>query len=106
MQTVELVKAALRDKNPALHKELSAKGELNRFAADLAEQISEQVTTLTQADRIRGGWDKLGPMECAAKMKMASSLNREAVLAQMLEFPQDETSRPRADATTPSGPTT
>ena len=92
MQTANLVKAALKNKNPDLHRSLQQKGELNAFAVDLADQISEQVVTLTQAQRIKEGWDKLGPMECAARMRTASSLNRELVLAEMLEFPQDQTS--------------
>jgi hypothetical protein len=106
MQTTELVKAALKDKNPALHKQLTAKGELNKFATDLAEQINSQAVTLTQADRVREGWDKLGPVESAARMRTANSLNREAVMAEMLEFPQDETSLQKPDETTPSDPTT
>ena len=106
MQTHNLVKDALKAKAPSLHKSLVATGQLSQYAADLADQISDQVVTLTQAQRIKEGWDKLGPAECAAKMRTASSLNRELVLAQMLEFPQDETSPPSQDETTGSALTT
>jgi hypothetical protein len=106
MQTHNLVKDALKAKAPSLHKSLAAQGQLSQYAADLADQISDQVVTLTQAQRVKEGWDKLGPAECAAKMRTASSLHRELVLAQMLEFPQDETSPQNQDAITDSGLTT
>jgi hypothetical protein len=106
MQTVNLVKQAIKDKAPALHRQLSARGELNQYATNLAEEISSQVVTLTQAQRVRQGWDKLGPMQCAANMRMASSLNRELVLAQMLEFPSDKTPPSSPDAATDSPTTT
>lgn len=102
MRTYNLVKDALKAKAPSLHNALAAKGQLTQYVADLAEEISDQVVTLTQQDRARGKWDDLGPVECAAKMRMASSLNRELVLAQMLEFPQDETSRQNQAETTVS----
>ena len=106
MQTITLVKDAIKEKAPALYRSLAASGQLNEYAQDLADQISSQVVTLTQAQRIKEGWDKLGPVECAARMRMASSLNREAVLADLLEFPQDETSPPSPGETTPSAPPT
>jgi hypothetical protein len=106
MQTVNLVKQAIKDKAPALHRQLSARGELNQYATDLAEEISSQVVTLTMAQRVKGGWDKLGPLECAAKMRIASSLNRELVLAEMLELPSDETTPSSPDAATDSPTTT
>lgn len=106
MRTVNLVKEALKHKSPSLYRHLIAKGKLNEYAQELAEQISERVVALTMEQRIREGWDKLGPMESAGRMKMASILNRELVLAQMLEFPQDETYPPSPDETTDSGPTT
>lgn len=100
MQTILLIKEALKLKAPALFQSLTKAGKLNEFVQDLADQISSQVVTLTQTQRIKGGWDKLGPMECAARMRTASSLNREIVLAEMLEFPQDGTSPQSPDETT------
>lgn len=97
MQTINLVREALKHKAPALYKSLSDSGELIPYIKDLAEQINSEVVTLTQAQRRREKWDKLGPMECAAKMKMADALNMEIVQNDLLEFPQDETSLQNQD---------
>lgn len=106
MQIHDLIKAAMRDKAPQLHAQLTAKGKLTEHVKELADQVAEQTVTLTQADRVREKWDKLGPMECAKKLRMASALNHETALANALEFPLDETSPPRPDETTPSDPMT
>ena len=92
MQTVNLVKAAIKDKAPKLSADLQATAKLNEYAKDLAAQIDSEVVSLTQEQRLAQGWDKLGPMECAARMKTAASLNLESVLGALLEFPQDATS--------------
>lgn len=92
MAMIQTVLLAIKDKAPALHKSLAASGKLNEYAQELADQISSEVVSMTQEDRIRNNWDKLGPMVCASKMKVAASLNQEQVLAEMLDFPQDETS--------------
>lgn len=91
MAMIQMVSLALKDKNPALFKELAASGQLNEYVANLADEIQSEVVSLTQAQRTQGKWDDLGPMECASKMAVANSLNLELVLAQMLEFPQDTT---------------
>lgn len=106
MQTVQMLKAAMQERAPALFESLQASGGLNAHVQDLADQISSTAVDLTQQQRMREGWDKLGPMECAAKMKMAAALNREIALSQALEFPQDETSRQSPDETTSSDQTT
>jgi hypothetical protein len=106
MQTIQLVKTAMKEKAPALHAQLTAAGTLNEYAQELADQISDQSVTMTQADRVREKWDDLGPMECAAMMRTARALNREKAIEQALEFPQDETSPPSPGATTPSDPMT
>ena len=106
MQMVNLVKAAMRDKAAALHQRLEAAGKLSAYASDLASQISSETVRLTQEQRRREKWDNLGAMACAAKMKMADALNQELVLRDLLEFPQEETSRPSQDETTSSVPTT
>lgn len=93
----ELVKEALKEKAPALHKSLQATGKLNEYATDLAQQIHSEINTMTAEDRRRGKWDKLPPMELVGKLNQARALNREKVLADMLEFPQDETSPPSQD---------
>ena len=106
MSIQQMVKAALQEKAPELFKQLQASGKLNQYVQDLSSQISSEIVTMTQEDRRRGKWDKLGPVACAAKMKMAEALNRETVLAQMLEFPQEGTSPQSQDETTNSDPTT
>ena len=106
MQTVNLVKAALKETAPGLHRKLVQSGGLNEYVQTLAEEISSRVVTLTQAQRAREKWDRLGPMECAARMKMADALHLEMVLAEALEFPRDETSPSRLDGTMPSAPMT
>ena len=102
MSMVQTVEAAIKEKAPALHKQLAAKGELREYVRDLSDQISSVTVDLTQAQRQREQWDKLGPMECAAKMQMAAGLNREIAMEQVLQFPQDETSPQSPDATTNS----
>jgi len=106
MQSIQLVKLAIKDKAPSLHRQLSESGKLVEYARDLADQISSAVVDLTQEQRLREKWDKLGPMECAGKMKMAAALNREIALAQALEFPQDETSPQNQDSTMSLDPAT
>ena len=97
MQTTSLVKAALKEKAPALLKSLQEAGKLNDYVSELASQISSETVRLTQEQRRREKWDALGPMVCAGRMKMADALNQEIVLADLLEFPQDETSPAKPD---------
>lgn len=106
MRMHNLVMTALKERAPALHKSLDQKGEAGKYVEDLASQISDETVRLTQEQRQREGWDKLGPMESAARMRAADAMNLEVALADLLEFPQDETSRPSQDETTNSAPTT
>lgn len=105
MELRQTIKAALLDRNPKLYKELEAAKTLNEFVADLAKEASSQIVTLTQAQRVKERWDQLGPMEAAKRMKAADLLNQEIVLADLLEFPQDETFLQNQDETTPLDPT-
>lgn len=105
MTTESLVLATLKAKAPALHRRLAASGELGQFVQERAGQFQEQVVSMTQAQRIKEHWDRLGPMECAGKMKMADAINREIVHAEMLDFPQDETFRSSQAETTSLGQT-
>jgi hypothetical protein len=89
IQTVEL---ALKEKAPKLYAQLAANGTLKAHVRDLAEQINAETVRLVQEDRRKNHWDKLGPMELAGKLKMSDALNQERVMADLLEFPQDETS--------------
>src|SRR5574343_843471 len=97
MRMQELVQGALKEKNPTLYLQLKKSGDLGRYTTDLAEQINSEIVSLTMQDRLVGRWDDLGAMECANRMKVAQSLNQEKVLAEMLEFPQDETSQQSQD---------
>lgn len=106
MAMIQTVLAAIKDKAPQLHQQLQASGKLNSHAQDLAEQINAEVVSMTMQDHKQHRWDKLPPMERAAKMNAAKAMHRETVLAQMLEFPQDETSPANQGETTSSAPTT
>ena len=99
------VALALKEKAPALHKELAASGKLNSYLDNLTSQISSDSVDLTMQQRMSQGWDKLGSLESARRMKTAHAMNREAVLADALEFPQDETSPPSQGETTDSATT-
>lgn len=106
MPMIQTVLLAIKDKAPALHKSLAASGKLNGYAQELADQINSETVSMTMEDHRRNRWDKLDPMARAAKMNAAKAINREAAMAQVLEFPQDETSPANQDATTSSDPTT
>ena len=93
-QTIEL---ALKDKQPDLHASLKASGKLRQYAEDLAQEIGSQAVDLTMEQRLAEKWDDLGPMESAARMRTAQSINRETLLALALESPPDETSEPSPD---------
>lgn len=92
MQLHNLVKETLKAKAPALHKEMSDKGTLTEFVRGAAEEISSNVVTATQAQRQRGKWDSLGPMESAARMRAADLMNQEQALAEWAESLPAETS--------------
>lgn len=92
MQTVNLVKAAMREKAPRLYRSLLASGELNQYAKDLAAEISSAVVSRTKEIAEANGYSaalKSDPMKAVGTMNMAGVLAREEVFAQMLEFPQD-----------------
>ena len=76
--------------SPTLYRRLAASGDLDEFVMTRAEEISDAVGTMTQEQRLKEKWDKLGPVECAARLQTAASMNREVVLAEMLEFPTDD----------------
>jgi hypothetical protein len=87
------VRLALKDKNPALFKELSATGKLAGFVTETADQISERAVSMMQEMRLAKKWDNLDPMTLAQNLKAAHATAREIALAEMLEFPQGEPSR-------------
>ena len=90
MQTYDLVKAALKDKNPALYKSLAASGELNQFVTERADEIQDEIATLTMELSAKARKETSDPMEIAQLLKGYDSIAQETVLAEMLEFPQDD----------------
>jgi hypothetical protein len=94
------IEAAMRDKAPRMYADLKASGRLMSTIRDLESQINEQVTTAVMEQRLREGWDRLPLLENAARMKAAESLAREIALAEVLQFPPDETSNQSPAATT------
>ena len=90
MQTYSLVKAALKEKNPALFKELSASGELHQFVTERADEIQDEIATLTMELSAKARKATSDPMEVAQILKGYDSMAREIVLAEMLEFSQDD----------------
>ncbi|MBP5996717.1 MAG: TnpV protein [Azonexus sp.] len=90
MQTYDLVKAALKDKNPALYKSLAASGELNQFVMERADEIDSEIVTLMMELSSEARKSAPGPMEVAQLLKGYHSMATEIVLAEMLEFPQDD----------------
>ena len=105
MSLHQTVEAALKDKAPKLHASLQAAGELRGYVSELASQISSEVVSLTQEQRLREKWDS-DPATLVGKLNQARARNREVVMHDLLEFPQDGTSQPSPGATTDSAPTT
>lgn len=97
------VLTALKEKNPSLHRQLTEQGKLRAFLADQSEQINDQIATLAVHLASRQGADKAKSLpEKAGIHKTADAMATEIVLAEMLDFPQDETFPQRPDETTPS----
>lgn len=104
-----LVRDALKDKNPALYKELQAQGGLNDFLAERTQEIQDAVHNRAREIALAQGYNELlksDPMRAVGVMNMALGLAREEVFAEMLEFPLDETSQPRPAATSLSATAT
>lgn len=93
MNTLNLVKTALKEKNPALYRDLQSRGELAKFLTETADEIANRIVSMVQEMRRANKWDSLDPMTLARNLKAADATAREIVLAEMLEFPLDETSR-------------
>jgi hypothetical protein len=86
------VLAALKEKNPELLQQLTVAGELSEFVSTQAEEINEQITTLMMELAAKHGEkDAKSLIEQAAILNTADKMATELVLAEMLEFPRDET---------------
>ena len=90
METYDLVKAALKEKNPALFKELASSGELHQFVTERADEIQDEIATLTMELSAKARKATSDPMEIAQLLKWYDAMARETVLAEMLNFPQDD----------------
>lgn len=94
MNTEKLVLAALKEKNPALHKELAQAGTLRAFVEERAEEISDAVGTLTMELAPKQGYKQAKSLpEAAGILKACEATAKEIVFAEMLEFPQDDSER-------------
>jgi hypothetical protein len=89
MQTYDLVKTALKDKNPALFKSLMASGELHPFVTERADEINSAIVTLMMELSAKERKTAADPMELAQILKGYDAMARETVLDEMLEFPQE-----------------
>lgn len=87
----ETVERALKDKAPRLHKELQEAGKLRAFVRDRAAEIDADVVSAVMDEAHAKGWNSLPVDQCSAKMKMAESAALEAVLADKLDFPPEQT---------------
>jgi hypothetical protein len=85
---------AMKDRAPALHQQLKASGKLGPYLRQLAAEINSQVVTTVQEMRMAQHWDRLPPLELAARLKAAESSAMEVALGEALQFPLDETSSP------------
>lgn len=103
MKTEQIVLQALKDKAPALHKDLAASGGLRAFVSGRAEEINSLTTSLAHRMANQAGYSKTdNPIERQRIMNGILPQAREIVLAEQLEFQQDETSRPSQAETTAS----
>lgn len=94
MNTVDLVRNALKEQNPSLFNSLQHSGRLNEFLEERTDEIKTAVhNRQLEIAKAQGMAENTPPMERAGILKMADALAREEVFAEMLEFPQDETSR-------------
>lgn len=102
-KTEKMVLAAMKEKAPALHRQLANQGKLQSFLADQADQINDQISTLAvHLSSQRGMNQAKSLVEKAGIINTATLQATEIVLAEMLDFPQDETSPQKPDETTPS----
>lgn len=101
MSMKNLVLKALENLAPKLLAELKSSNSLDQYLQTTAEEISSQIVSLTMEIAKKNGLDKAESLqELAGILASADQAAAEIVLSQMLEFPQDEISQPKQDATT------
>lgn len=91
MNTAAIVFAALKEKSPSLFRALTDSGKLDEFVSERAEEIASEIVTRQMEIAAANGANKTDdPMEKVGILNMAGALAREAVFAEMLEFPEDD----------------
>lgn len=94
MSTPSLVHNALKEQNPTLFSSLQHSGKLTEFVQNRADEIASAIVSRQmELAKFNGLTESTPPMERVGILNMAAGLAREEVLSEMLEFPQDETSR-------------
>ena len=86
----EMVKEALKEKEPQAYRELAQSGNLEQFAAERAEEMKEAAAALhyEMVEKTKlATKEKKNPIEMAAMCNMALHQADEYVLATYLEFP-------------------
>jgi hypothetical protein len=94
--------AKLQDQAPALAKELRARGELDQYVADLAEEAGRAVTDGVGNARIDQRWDRLDPIMMVGKMNALRAELTEQVIAE-IDFENPPDSRVRVPLSFPPG---
>jgi hypothetical protein len=86
------VLAALKEKNPALLQQLTRDGDLSEFVSTQAEEINQQIATLgVELATKHGAFKAKSFQEKVGILNTTDKMATEIVLAEMLEFPRDET---------------
>jgi hypothetical protein len=90
----EMVKQALKDKDPQAYRELAQSDNLEQFAAERAEEMKEAAAALhyemVEKAKLKAEKGKKNPIETTAMINMALHQADEYVLATYLEFPTSQ----------------
>lgn len=107
MISKETYRKALKERAPKLYAQMEKVGDLEKHVRDAVTQANDSVNERVTETFLSRKGNRLGPIEQAALMNAIKAELQEIELAQMLEFPPDETSPPSPGATTHSpAPTT
>ena len=90
----EMVKQALKDKDPVTYRELRQSGNLEQFAGERAQLMKEAAKDLhyetVERTKRQAEKEKKNPIETVAMINMALHQVDEYVLATHLEFPTSQ----------------
>ena len=96
---------AMKERAPKLYAQLEKAGELQSTARRLVDEANAEIADVSMNLHIKRGGQKLPLMENAAHLNATRAEVQESVLANLLEFPPDETS-PSSPAATTDSPAT